>query len=178
MNDKWKFLGSKTAYTDPILKVEHREYYYKDADASMPFTLVHMANWASIVALTDDGKVVCVRQFRIGMDDYTIEFPGGAVENGEDHADAAARELEEETGYKCRSIRKIGEMSPNPAFMKNRCHVYLAEGCTPTGKMNPDQFEDIEPVEYSIDEVKGLIAEGRLNHSIVLAAWAIYLNKA
>ncbi len=96
------------------------------------FVLVESPDWANVVApVHDDAGTLCfimVRQFRQGSQSVTMEFPGGIVDEQEDPATAAWRELVEETGYVPERLELIGEVNPNPAFMSNTAYTYLAHG--------------------------------------------------
>ena len=144
----------------------------------MPFTVVNTSDWVVIIPETANNKLVLVKQFRIGTTSVTLEFPGGAVSAGEKPEKAAARELEEETGLIPRKLSYLGEINPNPAFMSNRCFAYSAKECEYDGKMNLDMFEDIEVWEYLPQEFKEMVKSGKITHSIVLAAYSLFMLKS
>ena len=101
----------------------------------------------NVVALTEDGKAVLVKQFRHGTRETTLEIPGGAVDPGDRSPLAAARrELREETGYVARRWTRIGLVQPNPAFQTNACTTFLAEMCRRAGEPDPDEGEELEVV--------------------------------
>ena len=114
--------------------------------------------------------MVLVEQYRHGTDEMTIEIPGGAVDPGESPATAAARELEEETGYRASELIEIGRVDPNPAFLSNRCWTYLALGCRSDGTVNLDPSEEIEVSLAPIEDFARLIDDGTITHSLVIAA--------
>ncbi|MCD8491592.1 MAG: NUDIX hydrolase [Geovibrio sp.] len=175
MKSRWRFLRTEKKFADRVLSVEHRHYHFDGAGASMPFTVVNIKNWVITVPVTAEGKLVLVRQFRVGTDSVTYEFPGGAVDDGEITADAALRELAEETGYNAESARSLGLMHPNPAFMTNSCHCFLAENCTNGGTMHHDLFEETEPAEFTRSEVLAMVKSGEITHSITIAAIGLWL---
>lgn len=173
MEKNWKLVGTEIKYSDPVLRVEHREFHYKKSDSVGRFTVVSMKNWAVIVPVTKEGKFVLVRQFRVGTGEAAYEFPGGALETGEEAHLGAARELAEETGYEG-ELTLLCSMRPNPAFMDNFCYVYLAEGCESTSGLNLDPFEDLEPEEFTEAELERMILDGHVPHSISVAAYGAY----
>lgn len=173
MKNNWKLLKSETKYKDPVLSIEHRDFYYKRADQNGTFTVVSMKDWGVIVPITSDGKMVLVKQYRVGTCEEAYEFPGGALETGEDAMSGSARELSEETGYSG-DLTLLSKMRPNPAFMDNFCYLYLAENCKKTSGLVLDLFEDLEPEEFTVSEVEQMILDGRIVHSISIAAYGAY----
>lgn len=173
MKDNWKLVKTYTVYRDPVLQVEHRDFHFKKNGQTGRFTVVSMKDWAVIVPVTKDGNFVLVRQFRVGTGEAAHEFPGGALETGEEPVDGAARELAEETGYSGR-LTLLCRMRPNPAFMDNFCYVYLAEECVRTQQLVLDPFEDLEPEEFSEERLEKMLLDGGVPHSISVAAYGAY----
>jgi ADP-ribose pyrophosphatase len=120
--------------------------------------------------------VVMIRQYRHGSHRVSLEIPGGLVEK-EDPADAAIRELAEETGYEGNSVSFLGCVSPNPALFDNLCHTYLVEGAQKTRALSLDAGEDIEVELVPLTRVPSLIANGEINHALVIAAFHFYSLK-
>ena len=81
-----------------------------------PFFRIDSAEWVNVVPVTSNQELVMVRQYRYGSGEITLEIPGGMVDAGETPADAAARELMEETGYRAERLEPIGCVNPNPAL--------------------------------------------------------------
>ncbi len=127
-------------------------------------------DWINVVPLLADGQVLLVRQWRYGIAAPTLEIPGGMVE-GEDHRAAAERELLEETGYRARTWRLLGEVHPNPAFLSNRCTTWLATDLERVGEPAGDGEEEIQLESAALAEVPHLIANGAIRHALVVAAF-------
>ena len=96
------------------------------------------------------------------------------VEPGEDPLDCARRELLEETGYAAGDVIHIGSVDPNPAFLNNQCHTYLALDAHWVQAPQFDGAEDIAVEEIDLAEVPGLIRNGRITHALVVAAFYHY----
>ena len=132
--------------------------------------------WVNVVPLTADGQVLLVRQWRFGVSAPTLEIPGGMVDEDEPRA-AAARELEEETGYRARRWEKLGVLHPNPAFLDNRLSTYLATDLEKIGEPAGDGGEEVELESAPLTEIPELIASGRITHALVVAAFYLLAQR-
>jgi 8-oxo-dGTP pyrophosphatase MutT (NUDIX family) len=141
------------------------------------FHRLRAPDWANILPITREGEALLIRQPRAGAMELILESPGGAVDAAEtDPLVAAARELEEETGYTSERMTHIASFNPNPALFSNKIHFFLAEGCfiNPNREHFPDSSEDIEIVLVPLDELEERVARGEINHA--LAALGIMLS--
>ena len=132
---------------------------------------------AAVIPITDDGKVVMVRQYRNALDRETLEIPAGGL-NSEDEPtiDAAARELEEETGYKSNDLELLITVATTVAFCNEKIDIYLARNLIQS-KQNLDEDEYVEVEEYTVDELVDMIYAGKINDSKTIAAIMAYKNK-
>ena len=135
------------------------------------YQVLQVPDWANVVALTPSEEVVLVAQYRHGLDAVTLEIPGGVLEPGEDPARCAARELAEETGYTGEEPTLLGSVHPNPAIQDNVCTTWLIHGAERTVDPQPDAGEDIVVVTVPISEIPSLLRQGRITHSLVVAAF-------
>ena len=116
---------------------------------------------AAIVPLLDGGEVLLVRQYRYPIGSDLLEIPAGTLNAGEDPERCAVRELEEETGYKCREITKLTECYVAPGYSTEKIHIYLARGLTKT-HTNMDEDEDISLQRLSFAEALRKIRAGEI----------------
>ncbi len=175
--NKWKILNKTLAYKSKIFANFHIKVRTEQKSIEWDMDYIAMSNWINIVACTKEGQILLVKQYRVGIDDLTLEIPGGAVDPGEDALEASKRELREETGYTSSNWSKLGQVHPNPAFMGNWCATYLALDCEKTHDQNLDELEEIEVVLKSENEIFEMIKQGQISHSLVIAAFQLYQNK-
>lgn len=167
---EWQELDRKTLVKTPPFDVE--EVSLKDLKTleTFPHRYYRIAapSWVNVFAVTPQKKVILVRQPRVGMMQNTLELPGGNMDEGEAPELAAARELEEETGYRPKDLITLGVVSPNPAIMNNRLHMYLALGCAPPSQRErfPDQMERIDLRLVSVPELEELIKSGQFQSAL------------
>jgi 8-oxo-dGTP pyrophosphatase MutT (NUDIX family) len=136
-----------------------------------PFWVLDHAEWVNIIPLTPAREVVMVLQYRHGIEDFTLEVPGGLVDEGESPRDAARREMREETGYESDEVVEIGTIHPNPAIQSNRCHSFLAEKARLAGEVSFDTTEETEVVLVPLDDIPDLIKRGTISHALVVVAF-------
>ncbi len=138
------------------------------------FFALDSSDWVNVVAITPEESVVMVRQFRHGAGQVTLETPGGLVDPGETPAEAAARELLEETGYAADEIVPLGALNPNPALFSNRLHGFLARGARPVCEVRNDRTEETHVELVPLAELREAVRAGRVDHALVIAVAYLY----
>jgi 8-oxo-dGTP pyrophosphatase MutT (NUDIX family) len=131
------------------------------------FYRIHSGDWAQIVPVTTDGRIVLVRQYRHGAQTVTLEMPAGMVDPGEEPAAAALRECLEETGYRAREAVPLGSVSPNPTLFDNRLHSYFATGVVFERAPQATATEMTEVVLLERAEIEAKLASGEIDHALV-----------
>ncbi|MCB8948183.1 MAG: NUDIX hydrolase [Ardenticatenaceae bacterium] len=177
MVEKWEKLNSEEIANYRIFKMRQDRRRSPRTGAEHNFFVLESPDWVNVVALTPENQVVMIHQFRHGTAEITLEIPGGMVDPHEnDPAEAIRRELLEETGYAAEEIIHIGTVDPNPAFLNNRCYTYLALNARWQQEPQFDGAEDIAVELVPIEEIAGLIGNGRITHALVVAAFYHYEN--
>lgn len=123
--------------------------------------VVEHAAAVAIVPIAADGQVLLVRQFRSPVGDFLLEVPAGTLDEGEEPDVAVQRELQEETGYRAATIRRLTGFWVAPGYDTEFIHVYLGEGLSES-RLDPDEDEAIEVERYTLDEALAMIADGRI----------------
>lgn len=175
--EPWSIVKENKEYTTPIFNLLKRSMKLeaKDDSAEGDFYILDAPEWINVIALTPEEEVLLVEQYRYGIQQPTLEIPGGMVDKGEEPLEGAKRELLEETGYRSEKWNSLGKVSSNPAIMTNYTHMYVAEGCVFEGAENPDTHERINVHKMPVDDFWELVKDGTVHHAIVLAAVARYL---
>ncbi|MEO0882893.1 MAG: NUDIX hydrolase [Pseudomonadota bacterium] len=141
----WQILSSSITYQDEWLTLRADRCKAPRGRIIDPFHIVEASDWVNVVALTDRGDVVLIREYRHGAQAVLLGIPGGVCDEADaSPLDAAARELAEETGFACRELVHTGSAYSNCANHTNEIHYFLGFGAELTGRTNFDANEDIE----------------------------------
>ncbi|MDH4082858.1 MAG: NUDIX hydrolase [Nitrospira sp.] len=131
---------------------------------------------SAVVPLKDDGTVVLIRQFRHAAGGFIYEIPAGKLDRGEDPLNCAARELEEEVGYRAASFQLLSSIFTAPGFADEVIHIYKAIGLT-KGQQHLDRDEVLEIVEMSLDEAIEKIQDGTIRDGkTIIGLQAVYIQ--
>ncbi len=132
---------------------------------------------SAVVPLKEDGTVVLIRQFRHAANGFIYESPAGKLHPKEDPLDCAARELEEEIGYKAGRFELLSSIFTAPGFADEVIHIYLATGLT-LGTQNLDQDEVLEVVEMPLREAISKIEDGTIRDGkTIVGLQAVYIRQ-
>lgn len=168
----WRLGARHGGHDYHVFKTAFVDATHPQTGAPKVFSLIEATDWVNIIALTRDDHVVLLKQYRPGIDQVCIEIPGGMVDPGEAPEVAAPRELEEETGYTAKTWHRLGVVAPNPAIMNNRLHSYLALDAELTTPPRPDGGEVLRVYTAPLAEVQEMLRDGRIDHALILAAFA------
>lgn len=167
---KWKKLSSKYLVKEKWATLRVDSCRLQDGSIKDDYYVLEYPNWVNAVALTEDNKLIMVRQYRHAADIVSLEIPGGVIDGDELPEDAIRRELLEETGYSFKSAELIATLYANPATANNVTYTYLLKGGIKTHPQHLDEHEILNVEEYTIAEVKQLLATNKIDQALHCAA--------
>ncbi len=160
---KWKTLSSEYIYKADWFTARKDRCEKPDGSIVEDYYVLEFPEWATALAITDEGKVLLVKQYRHALDEICIELPGGCVDKTDATLeDGIRRELLEETGYSFATVHYLGKTSPNPSTNSNLMHMFIATGGKKVQEQKLDENEEIEVLEVSMTELQELIDGKRL----------------
>jgi len=172
MVEAWKKLDSQQISDHRIFRIRQDRSLSPRTGESHTFFVLESGDWINVIPVTPQGRVVLIHQYRHGTEEVSLEIPGGMADDGDPSLlESARRELLEETGYEAVEIVLIGSVTPNPAFLTNRCHTFLALGSRPVRSPQFDGAEDIEVEEVDLSSIPALITSRKITHALVVAAF-------
>lgn len=168
--EKWQKLASKYLVKERWATLRVDTCKIQGGIIKDDYYVLEYPNWVNAIALTADGKFIFVRQYRHGADIISLEIPGGVIDDGEEPEQAIVRELKEETGYSFSSCELIAKLYPNPATSTNQTFTYLLKGGVKTHAQHLDEHEILNVEEYTIEEVKQLLKDNKIDQALHVAA--------
>ena len=167
----WQKVGSKPVGNFRIFTIRSDEVISPRTQQTQDVYVIDCVNWVNVIALTPERNLVMIEQYRHGSNTIELEIPGGMMDPGDASPVAAGlRELREETGYEGENPRLLGQIFPNPAIMSNVCYTVLVENCRCVHPLQFDHGEDLITRLVPVSELPGLVAAGKIQHSLVVVA--------
>ena len=182
-----EFTGQQTRHLVQNRWIDLREVTYTmpDGTVSPPFYTYSRKNYAVIVATDEQGRYLCVRQFRPGLGKVTTEFPAGGIDRSgacqygpdesgqEDPLTAAQRELREETGYVSEDWELLLRVPSQATMGDNWAYVYRARNCRTAGGQRLDETEFLNVLALSPEALEARIRSGEFEQAVHVMAWAL-----
>ncbi len=174
--DKYERIGRELVHKGAIID------YYED---TIRVPNGNIAKWdyikhkgaAAVVAVKEDGKLLMVRQYRNALDRETLEIPAGGLNGADEPTDiAAARELEEETGYTAGKLERLLSLRTTVAFCDEKIDVYVATELH-RSKQHLDEDEYLDVVSYDVEELVQMIYDCKIQDGKTVSAVLAYYNK-
>lgn len=167
----WQFLQAEVVNSCRVFEIIREKYLSPKTGKKHDFYLINSVDWVNVIPLTPEQEVILVKQYRFGTKDISLEIPGGMIDTGDTPAQAASRELLEETGFAGDEPILLGMVHPNPAIHTNRCYTYLIKNAVYQKFPQQESTEDIEVQILPLREIPHLIATGKITHALVIAAF-------
>ncbi|MDR3204110.1 MAG: NUDIX hydrolase [Deltaproteobacteria bacterium] len=171
----WELLGETSNLKSKVFEVVTRRCLSPKDGREKNFMSIRAPDWCNVAPITQDGRILLVRQFRHGSREISLELPGGQVDGFESPLSTAKRELEEETGYSAQSFKQLTALRPNPALFTNTIYTFVAFEAVKNKQTKFDENEDLAPLLVTKKELKEMILDGRINHALMVAAIASFL---
>lgn len=174
MSEDVKRMGRELAYQGTVLKVYKDHMKFSNGNTE-DWDFIHHDGAAAVIPVMDDGKILMVKQYRNALERDTLEIPAGKLDDpDEEGIVCASRELKEETGYSSDDLEWLLTIRTTVAFCDERIEVFVARNLIP-GEQHLDEFVDVKA--YKLEELKGMIFEGKIQDSKTMAAILAYESK-
>ena len=152
----WTTLDRRVEFSGgPIREIVRETVQLPDGRIIPDFYTARMGDYALVYAVTTEGKVLVLRQYKHGLGRVCLTFPGGYVAPGEDPAVAAERELLEETGYRGRKLTSLGSFVTNANQGCNTAHLFRVDGCQRECDPDSGDLEEMELTQFEPVELLG-----------------------
>lgn len=176
---RWKVLDSEYLSRKPWLTVRKDSVELPNGGRIPEYFVLEYPDWINVIAVTRQGKLVLVRQYRHALGRTSLEIPAGVIEKSDASPMAAAkRELLEETGYGGGRWREAMVISPNSSTCTNLVHSFVATGVTLKGTPHLDAGECLETRLVAEARVFGLLQRGEFVQALMAAPlWRYFYGK-
>jgi 8-oxo-dGTP pyrophosphatase MutT (NUDIX family) len=159
MAEDWpKIVSRRTTKVSPWMEIIEREVEFAQGAKHQLYHAVGQQDYIAIVAVTGDGRVPIVRQYRPALERFTWELPAGLVDKGEQPDACCKRELLEETGFAAKAVHALGAYAPCTARLSNRVHSFFVEAGERASAWQPEAGIELKLVTPA--ELGGLILAG------------------
>lgn len=176
MSEDVKRMGRELAYQGTVLKVYKDHMKFSNGNTE-DWDFIHHDGAAAVIPVMDDGKILMVKQYRNALERDTLEIPAGKLDDpDEEGIVCASRELKEETGYSSDDLELLLTIRTTVAFCDERIEVFVARNLIP-GEQHLDEDEFVDVKAYKLEELKGMIFEGKIQDSKTMAAILAYESK-
>ena len=173
-----KRLKRELVYKGAILDIYKDTMELPDGNKAEWDFVSHRMGAAAILPVMKDGRIVMVRQYRNALERETLEIPAGGLNGREEPTDQAAmRELQEETGYHTDHVELLTSIYTTVAFCNEKIDIYLARGLKDRGNQHLDEDEFINVEAYSVEELKQMIYDCRIQDAKTICGILTYASK-
>lgn len=174
---KWKTLSSTYVSQHIYFTARRDRCQREDGTIIDPYYVVELPTSATALAITEESKIIMVKQYRHPIDEVILETPGGFIDDGEDFVTGMKRELLEETGYSFTNIEHTGRVAANPGLLNNYTELFLATGGRQTNRQALDHNEEIDIVLLGMEELIEMLRTGQIKQSLHVNCIFLALQK-
>ena len=185
----WEAVETEHLVQDEWIDFRKVKYRFPDGTEFEPFYNYSRRDYVVILATDEEGKILCVRQYRHGIGEVTTEFVAGGLECMnqdlqapgnvyEDALEGAKRELLEETGYVSEEWEQLIKIPSNATIADNYAYIFLARNCKKVSGQNLDETEFLNVIRLSAEELESLIKAGKFQQSVHVMAWYMAKDRA
>lgn len=174
---KWKVISSKLAFDHPWFKVRQDTVELPGGKVIDDYFMWQDNDVAQIVPVTEDGKFLLERQYKHAVGEFMLEFPAGYLNDNENPADAANRELLEETGYSGDEVEYIGKLNHNPTKEIGCLYIFTARNVRKVREQKLDVTENIQLELLSSEEIIQKISSGEIWATGTIASFYLTMQK-
>ena len=171
----WKIIKKVDVFSNKFLSLTEKQSKHPHL-GNHNFYCIEFPHWVNVVPITKNNELIIVKQYRHGLEEYTLETPGGVVDPGETPLSTAQRELLEETGY-IGDFTSLGKVAANPAIQGNFCHMYMVQNCVKASKQNLDPTEEIDIMLVPLNDVVSYINSEKIVHSLSVVSILKAMNQ-
>ena len=162
----WKTLSSTYIHKGPWATLRTDRCEMPNGHIVEDYYVLEYSNWVNAVAITDDNKILMVKQYRHAAGIVSTELPGGVIDGDETPEQALRRELLEETGYQFDDFEFLCMTYANPSTADNQTRCFLARGGKKVQAQELDDQEEIVVVTHTLEEVKELLFANKIAQAL------------
>ena len=182
----WEEVSTEHIVQDEWIDFRKTAFRFPDGNIFEPFYTYSIRDYVVIIATDEEGRYICVRQFRQGIREVTTEFPAGGIERkdgkqygdrtavaSEDALAAAKRELSEETGYVSDEWKHLITIPSQATIADNLAYIYVAKNCKKISDQSLDDMEFLNVKLYTADEIEEMIKNGEFKQAMHVMGWLL-----
>ena len=176
MSENVKRVGRDLIYRGAIIEVYQDHMEFANGNKA-DWDYIHHDGAAAVVPVLEDGRILMVRQYRTALGREALEIPARKLDGADEEGIVcAARELEEETGYRCENLEWLLTLRPTIAYCDEKIQIFLARDLIPSRQhLDEDEYVDVQP--YDLEELKERIFAGQIEDAKTIAALLTYEAK-
>lgn len=170
---EWQPIEVEHIIQDQWMDFRKVTYKFPDGNTFSPFYNFSRKDYVVIVATDQQGRYLCVRQYRHGLHEVTTEFPAGGIEKNEEVIESAKRELLEETGYISEEWEFLLKIPSYATLADNYAYIYRAKNCKKVDTQHLDNTEFLNIRVFSDEEIKDKVHQGKFQQAMHVMAWLL-----